>query len=200
MFISILFNILGIFLYLFLFWKKLREDYPANQIFSTGLFSLLGLAIFLFIFNKYLHPWWMYGGVLGMIVGLSLGIIKNKLRFYETYEAFVVSILPMLSFTFLIDSVGARSLFSFGYFIFIVILMGLAYFFDRHYKKFTWYRSGRIGFTGLTISGLFFLIRAIFASFFPFMISFTGKYEVIVSGIFAFTFFLLVFNLARQRT
>jgi hypothetical protein len=199
MIFSVMLLIIGAILFIFLFWKKLREDYPANYIFTTAIYSLLGLFLFDLVFSRYLHSWWFYGTILGSVLGLLIGVLRYKLRFYETYEAFVVGILPLSSFVMLSDAVSVRSLASFIYFVFIVILMGLFYTFDKHYKKFSWYKSGRIGFSGLTISGIFFLVRAIVASFFPYVLSFTGKLESIISGIVAFTFFLLVFSLSRQK-
>lgn len=199
MFFSIIFNALGVLLFLFLLWKKLREDYPSNQIFTVGIFSLLGLLIFNIPSNSFIPEWWFFATFAGSFLGLLIGVLKYKLRFYETYEAYVASILPITSFMFLVDSVRVRSIVSFIYFVFTVVLMGVFYIFDKHYKKFTWYRSGRIGFTGLSVTGIFFLVRAVVASFFSFVISFVDKFESIVSGIIAFIFFLLVFNLARQK-
>ena len=48
--------------------------------------------------------------------------------------------------------------------------------------------------------GAFFLARAVVAMVLPFMLSFSGKYEVFLSGIVAFFSFMGVFNLARQKT
>lgn len=191
--------ILGILVYLFLFWRKLKEDYPAAIIFSTAFFILGGMAVFYFLAFKYFKTGWFWADVLGALAGLFAGVYKHKIRFYETFEAFIIAILPWTALTFLADSVKASSISSFIYFVVIMALIGIFYLLEKHYKNFSWYHSGRIGFSGLAVAGAFFVLRAIFASFFPFVISFVGKFEAIASGIASFIIFLLLFNLARKE-
>jgi hypothetical protein len=111
----------------------------------------------------------------------------------------VAATLPWLGVIFLSDSIEKSNPASFIGFIVIILLIVLFYFLDAHYKKFTWYKSGRVGFTGLTTLGLLLLLRAAVAPIVPDMLSFSGKYEAIISGILAFVSFLLVFNLARTQ-
>ncbi|KKT33345.1 MAG: hypothetical protein UW21_C0012G0005 [Candidatus Woesebacteria bacterium GW2011_GWB1_44_11b] len=54
-----------------------------------------------------------------------------------------------------------------------------------------------MGFSGLLVAGLFFLIRAGVATAFPTVLSFVGGVEGTVSGIVAFAFFLGLYNLSR---
>jgi hypothetical protein len=80
-----------------------------------------------------------------------------------------------------------------------LILIVTFYFFETKYKNFSWYKSGKVGFSGLAVLGIFFLVRALVALSFSFVLSFAGKFESVFSGITAFLFFLGVFNLARQK-
>src|SRR4030042_6518724 len=191
-------NCVGVFLFLFIFWNKQREDYPSAEIFSTAFFVLAGIGLGAFVAFKFFPGWWFWTETLGALLGLGLGILRHKFRFFESFEALVIGLFPWLSLLYLTDSISYSSIFSFVAFVGVVALMGLYHFLDKHYKGFSWYRSGRVGFSGLTIAGLLFLLRAAVASFVPFVISFVLSYEAILSGIAAFVLFLLTFNLARQ--
>lgn len=193
------FNTLGILVFLFVFWKRLREDYTTGQIFTTGLYMIIGISLAVIIATKFLGPWWFWLGFAGAGLGLVLGVSRFKLRFFEVFEAGVSATFPWLGVVFLSDSIEKSNLTSFIGFVIIVLLIALFYFLDAHYKKFAWYKSGRVGFTGLATLGLFLLLRAAVAPIMPDMLSFSGKYEAIISGISAFVAFLLVFNLARTR-
>ena len=199
MLFGIIAGITGILIFLFLFWKKLKEDYSQNVVFSTAAFILAGIFIFNLTTHKYFSAGWFWAALVGALVGLFGGVIKFKMRFYETFEALVISSFPWMALIFLVDSVSSSSFSSFIYFFVVVALIGLFYLFERGYKNFSWYRSGRIGFSGLAIAGIFFVLRALVASFFPFVISFVDKFEAIASSIASFTAFLLLFNLARSE-
>jgi hypothetical protein len=200
MFFGILSAVLGILLFLFLFWNKQREDYPSGQIFTTAFYILIGIAAGYLISRRIYPQWWFWEALAGLAAGFGLGIFRFKFRFYEAFESLVIAILPWLSLVFLADSISSLSYFSFAAFVVIVALMGLYHFLDKHYKSFSWYRSGRIGFSGLTVAGVFFLIRAAVAFNFAFVLSFVVSVEAILSGVAAFILFLLTFNLARSET
>jgi hypothetical protein len=197
---KIAFNTLGVLIFLFVFWKRLREDYPISQIFTTGLYMIAGISLAVIISAKFFGSWGFWLSFIGAALGLALGVLKFKLRFFETFEAGVTATLPWLGVVFLSDSIEKSNISSFIGFIVIILLIVLFYFLDAHYKKFTWYKSGRVGFTGLTTLGLLLLLRAAVAPIVPDMLSFSGKYEAIISGILAFVSFLLVFNLARTQS
>ena len=200
MLFSIPATVLGIVIFLFIFWNKQREDYPSGEIFSTSFYILSSIGLGLLVSSKYFPAWWFWASIAGIILGLGLGLLRFRFRFFESLEAIIIGLLPWLSLVFLSDSISSSSIFSFGAFAVVVALMGLDHFLDRHYKGFSWYRSGRIGFSGLTVAGAFFLIRAAVASFLPFVLSFVESFEAILSGVAAFILFLLTFNLARQET
>jgi hypothetical protein len=191
-------NLAGVIIFLFLFWKKLREDYTGNQIFSTAVLALTGIGLGFLISLKFFPLGWFWLEFILALLGFTLGIVKFNLRPFELIEAAVVSLAPWLSLIFLSDSVVKINLSSFLAFFSVVCLTTFYIFLDSHYKNFGWYASGRIGFSGLATLGSFFLLRAILAYFFPFVISFIGRLEVIVSGVGAFISFLTLYNLSRR--
>lgn len=199
MIVGTLVSLLGVIVFLFIFWKRLKEDYASEIIFKTAFSIIFGVIIFTLISFRFFADWFLFGGMLGALIGLWISVARLKIRFYETLEAFVVGSLPYLSFVFLTDSVATSSLSSFSGFLMILVLLFVFYFLDVNYKNFTWYRSGRIGFVGLSTLAIFFLVRSTIAIFGITMLSFVGKYESIVSGIMAFIICLVLFNLGRKE-
>jgi len=197
---KVAFTILGIIIFLFIYWKRLKEDYSSSMVFTSGLYVILGIGIFGAIASRFLPVWWFWFDMLGVAVGLGLSILRYKLRFFETLEALTVALIPWFSFVFLINSIQTSSLVSLVGFIIMLLLLVSFYYFDARYKRFVWYRSGRIGFSGLTILGVFFLIRSLVAVFLSDVLSFVGTLDVLLSAVLAFSAFLAVFNLARTTT
>ena len=192
-------SIFGILIFLFIFWERLREDYAGEIIFQSGTYITVGIGLGWAFATKFFPDWFFWTSLLGGAAGLMLAIIRFGMKFYETLEAFSISLLPWLGLIFLSDSVIRSSLSSFLAFIAILIMVFISYWLDLHYKGFTWYKSGRIGFAGLAVAALIFTIRSFLAISRVTMLSFVGKYEAIVSGGLAFICFLLLFDLGRIK-
>ena len=197
--VGMMFNVLGILIFLFLFWKRLKEDYISNQVFSTAFSVVLAIILFNILARIFFPAWWFWASFFGISLSLLFGVLRYRLRIFETVEASVISLLPWLGLTFLIDSVSNSNLTSSVGAAAISVLIVAFFLLDKHYKSFSWYKSGRVGFSGLTILGLFFLSRAAIAASITNVLSFSGKYEVFLSAVLAFVSFLLVFNLARSE-
>ncbi len=188
----------GIFVFLYLFWRRLKDDYSSDMIFSASFLVLAGIAVGLIVSRFFAPALWFWTEFLGVSLGAAVGILKFRLRAFEVIEALALSLLPWVGLTFVSDSISHSSLPSFLGFVVCAALLALFVYFDKHYKSFSWYASGRVGFSGLSILGIFFSLRALVAIFFPFVLSFVGKYEVLISGIAAFSFYFLVLNLAKK--
>lgn len=197
---SIATNLLGVFVFLFIFWRRSREDYSAEIIFKTAFGILVGILTGFFVSLKFAPTafiWLMFAGAL---VGLGLSVFRLRVKFYETFEALIISSFPWISFGFLLDSVTHSSLSSFLAFIAILVFVFISYYLDAHYKNFTWYKSGKIGFAGIVTLGLFFIVRSVLAIFGINMISFVSQRpEAIISGAAALICFALLFNLGRIK-
>ncbi len=199
MLVNVLVCLLGALIFTFLFWKRLSEDYSSYIIFTSAFYIFIGVLVFYLLSLKLLPTWFFYFELVGAGAGLSFAIFKFKIRPYEAVEAAVVSFLPWLGLFFLKDSVRNLSLFSFVGFLVLLILLFLFYYLSLHYKNLSWYKSGRIGFSGLATLGIFFLIRAGVAIFFAGVVSFVGRSETAISGALAFICFLTIFNLGRVK-
>jgi len=197
---SIAANLVGILVFLFIFWKRLRDDYSPEIIFKSALDILGGILVGFLVSLSYLQGAFLWLMFLGALIGLALAIFRLRLKFYETFEALIISSFPWLGLTFLLDSVTHSSLSSFLAFVAILIFIFISYYLDAHYKAFTWYRSGKIGFAGIATLSLVFLTRSALAIFGTSVISFVGlRAEAVVSGAAAFICFILIFNLARIK-
>lgn len=199
MLINILVGFAGAILFLFVFWKRLKEDYSSNIIFNSGMSILLGIALGT-VFAKLIAPeWFFWTSFLGSLLGMFLMILKFKLKFYETFESLVLAGIPLISLVFFKDSIISSSLHSFLAFVASLVLIFLAFWLDVNYKNFTWYKSGKIGFAGLFSGIIFFLARTIVAILGISMISFVGKTDIVLSGISTLIFIGLLINLGRLK-
>lgn len=194
---NILTGLIGILIFLFIFWKRLKEDYSSEIVFKSATYIFMGILAGWLVSIKFFTEWFFWLEFVGAIVGLATSFRLLKVRFYETLEAFVIASLPWLSLTFLKSSVVESSFSSFIAFLITLVMIFVYYYLDYHYKEFTWYKSGKIGFAGLLTMAILFLIRSLLALFGIHVLSFVSKFEGIVSGAFAFICFLLIFNLGR---
>ncbi|HET7099097.1 MAG TPA: hypothetical protein VFI61_02600 [Patescibacteria group bacterium] len=196
--INILISIFGILIFLFIFWKRLKDDYASEIIFRSAFNILLSVGVASLLSFKFFPTWFLWAQFLGCIAGLGISYWQLNIRLYETLEAQTIAFLPWIAFIFLKDSVAGSNLASFIGFLAILIVIFIYYYFDSHYKNFTWYKSGKIGFAGLATLAFVFVIRSVLALTGISVLSFVGKYEAIVSGVSAFISFLLIYNLSRE--
>jgi len=87
---SIFTNVLGIFVFLFIFWKRLREDYSAEIIFKTAFDILVGLLAGFLLSLKFapIACFWLI--MAGALLGLAFAIFRLRVKFYETFEALII--------------------------------------------------------------------------------------------------------------
>lgn len=194
----IIFNVIGLTIFLFLFWKRLKEDYLPTQIFSSYFYMLFSILISYFLSIKFLPNWWFWITFVGFLLGLSIGLLKFKLKFFETYESAFLGLLISFSLYLLGDSVKNLNIVSFLGFVVSMVLIGIFQYIDMHYKNISWYKSGKVGFSGLTITAIFFLTRIIVSIFYPQTLSILPNYEIYISSICVLLSLALTYNLSRS--
>jgi len=202
-------SILAFFPYLFFYWSRLREAYEQEKIFTSGIVMYMSCLVGGVLVGKYAPSFfrkseifdplglWFWGGVVFYFLSLFWVVFYEKLRFFEVFEASSVGLLYLYLFVFAVGFVllgDARVLVGS---LAVVLLIGVFYVLDMKYKGFSWYKSGRVGFSGLTTLGMMFLFRAIVAVINIPMISFVGKMDAVMSGALAFLLFFSVFNLSE---
>lgn len=192
-------NIIGFFVFLFFLWKRLKDDYHFEKTFTLAFYVLLGLLISFFVSKQFFSEYWFWMELFGVVAGFAIGIIRLKMRVFESFEGVIVGGLIWLSLVFIADSIINSSLSSFLAFWVTFFCVFIFFFLDAHYRRFSWYASGRVGFAGLVTVGIFFLIRSMVALLLVPVISLSGRLETILSGIISFSAFLILFNLSRQK-
>ena len=198
MFEMVIANILGIFILIFLFWLRLKDDYHYEKIFNLVSFVLAGILIG-FISLKFVPSvYWFWIYLIAIILSFTVGIIKLKIRFFESLDSLVISLLPYFGLYLLSQSIKNYSLSSFIGFWIVTVFVFLYFFVDANYRKFTWYKSGRVGFSGLLVAGLFFIARSVLSVFFVDGPTIIGQLDIYISATFSFVSFLLLFNLAKK--
>ncbi|OGM14416.1 hypothetical protein A2V80_03245 [Candidatus Woesebacteria bacterium RBG_16_39_8b] len=186
----VFFNLVGVSVFLFIFWKRLKEDYIGNQIFGIAAFMLISLILSRIIANQFAPNFWFWFSLISQIFAISLGAFRYHTKLIETFEAGIVAYLPLLSFYFLSDAIKNSNAFSLFGSAVVATLFALFFAIDKRYKKFTWYKSGRVGFSGLFVAALFFVIRSIVALIWDGVLSFSGSWDfyfsiiVVISSIF----------------
>lgn len=202
--------IISIFCFLFLFWRRTKEDYPSNDIFevATSMLILSGVVSSLTIYAIYKIPsfplqisassilFWVFFIVSVLVVWFFSK--KKQMSFIELLDSSIFSYL--LSFFVIVSShalytKNPRSLILSGVIGFVFILY---IFLDERYKSFSWYKSGKVGFAGLFSAGVFFVSRAILALSFKSMTTILGPIDVLLSSLVAFAFFLMLYNIATK--
>ena len=91
-------------------WKKLKEDYISTHIFNTSFYVLVAILIVHLVAKNFFQASWFWLTFSGIGVGLTLGIVRYRLRIFETLEGATISLLPWLGLVFLSDSIVNSSL------------------------------------------------------------------------------------------
>lgn len=179
----------------------MREDYSSSLIFASGAYFIVSILAFslpsglvagLFTKSSVFNPSgiWFWTGFLGFCLGLLMSTKRLHLRFIETLEAALVAAAFWLMIVFVVSSAVLPA-------VLIVLLLVLFYFFEKNYKKFSWYKSGRAGFSGLLTACLFFVARAAASFLGSDELSLIGKADLVPSSVVAFLLLFSLYNLAE---
>lgn len=194
---TVLVNFLAVVVALFVFWRRLKEDYDSKEIFATASYILLASLLGVLATQYWLHSFAFLTWATGGFIGLVAGVRRFKLRFYETFEAYILAILYLLGLVALGGLVLGPSFASLYKLFALWVLVVFYHVLNANYHNFSWYASGRAGFAGLTAAGVGLLARVVAVLAMPAGFIAAGKSEALVDGTLSFVFFLLVFNLSR---
>jgi len=184
--------------FLFLIWRKLKEDYIQGQIFGAGFSFLIGASVSLIATIFILQEHWYIICILTSFIFLFAYVFKFKMNYFEVIEAFVPSFIVFNIFILVMKYLILRDL-KLAALFFVNVLCLIAYYISKkYYKSFRWYPSGRIGFSGLSTISLFFILYSIVAVL-PFhMISFLSKIGVFVSFAISILSTVLIIRISRK--
>jgi len=195
---------LGFFTYLFVFWRRLKDDYASPLIFVSSFFQLVLIILIYFAANRFLAPklypseliapqgLWFWAVIASLFVSQIVIARLTEMKYYEVFEASALSSLYLLIAFFLGKTLFLGAGLSLG-------LVALYYFLDHNYKRFAWYRSGKVGFSALTTLAIFFLVRALVAFIAPEALLLFGKIDTIISSLAAMITFASLYQLAESQ-
>ncbi len=197
---------LGGYFYLFILWRNLKEDYPSAQIFSIGIQTIIGLflggvlAQFLSssIHVRFLNAseLWFWGAFGGFFLVFSILVRRAHMRYWEVFQnAFLGILLALFVFlVFLVPSMGMSAIY-----LVVLVIISLATFLliQKNYRRFAWYRSGRVGVAGIIAAAVFFMGRAVIAAMGLPMLSLAGSIDVVASSLVAFLLFFNAYNISQ---
>lgn len=201
--------ILGISLFMFYYWRRLKEDYVHDLIFTSlgyifvgvslgGLVSFLLSRILIAVPFLNAGQLWFWGAFLGWVLAVVANVKLLKFKFFETFEASSIGLLIWLEMLYIANFISTQVVSSLGMSVFVFFLFILFRIFEKKYKQFSWYKSGKVGFSGLISLGIYFSARAVLALISINMVTLAGKIEVIFSTVTAFLLFFAVYYLSEQ--
>lgn len=206
-------HLIGIILFLFFYWRSLREDHTSQEIFSSSLIiigailtgSLIGSALVPVVGpTRIFSPrgLWFWGAAIGLVLGFIYTHKKYKFRLFEMIETVCIASLFWLLTLSIREAIWPISI---GF----ALLILLFFFLKKNYRRFNWYKSGKVGFAGLASLAIFFLLRGILAIFFyDAMVSFgrsngysllIGRIDALISATIAFCFILCIYTLSKSK-
>jgi hypothetical protein len=183
----------------FIVWKRLKDDYLNYQIFNSYLLVVILIIIGNFIVKNYISNIIFWMDVTAVLIGVFYAFVKYRMRFIETSEAFLVSFLLYLNvyyFDYMFIMKDYRIIL-----ISLVTLLSFATFFifEKLYKSFTWYKSGKIGFSGYAAFFIFMVTRALFSYFFKDLPFYGFYYDSLFSAITALIIMIVVYTIGNRK-
>lgn len=197
---------LGGYLYLFILWRNLKEDYPSAQIFSIGIQTIIGVGLgallaqflsssFQFRFLE-ASQLWFWGAFVGYFLSFSVLVSRAKMRYWEVFQygflgaisAFFVLLLTLT------PTSGIRAVYPL---VLIIVSFAVYALIQKNYRKFAWYRSGKVGLAGIVAAAVFFMGRSVIAALGLPMLSLAGSIDVVASGLIAFLLFFNAYNISQ---
>jgi len=160
-----IFRVLGIGIFLYLLWRKLREDYPDDEVVSLSwgvilaflvggrlAFGLENWGVWNYDLSRWILFWQNPGfnyviGYLTMLAGAWWFLRFKKWKIMSVLEDMVTPIFFLFTFFWVDEYI--RSGFDFELVKvapFLVLTMILGWWMKRKYRSFVWYKSGKKGF------------------------------------------------------
>lgn len=185
---------LSLFFYLFFLWKYLRDDYDTNKVFTFGFTTFISCVAALIIASLIVN-FWFYVGI--VVYGFITFLLFRKFgfRFFELLEAATPGYLFFLSTMYLRGVINNGESWNYALLVISLVVLLLFFVIKKHYKKFNWYKSGRLGFASMFSLGTIFFARSVSEVVAEGAISNIGVVGFIPSAILSFLAFFSLYNL-----
>lgn len=208
--ITLIFSLLlSSLFHLFVYWRRLREDYISKTIFKSGLvvlsftyamsFLTLKLSTHLQA-NKVYDPagFWFWTALVAYLIGLVYTSKKFRIKLNENFDAFTAGLIVNLLVIYIFQLVINQNFASMAMTLFFLVALILFNFLDTRYHKVGWYKSGKIGFSSLLIFALIFFVRALDSMFVTGIITMSGRVDFVLSLLTSFLGAFSLYNLGEK--
>jgi hypothetical protein len=162
-FLSAILILLGTVLFSFAFWRKLKDDYENDEIFTSTLMLLFGGLIGWFVVGRWFEPLVFWGFALGFLISGIYATVRLGLKSFETIDSMAWAFFWLWVFVELrVVFMGGLGRYGINLLPLTAPILGLFVyrFLDSRYRRFSWYPSGKIGFLGLASFAVYFFFRA----------------------------------------
>jgi hypothetical protein len=140
---------ISIFYFLFASFRRLREDYPQQEVVKMSLLNLITSGAIYYLFSRFDLQLSFIPFLLGLVLIVFIFAQQNNWRFWAVMEILTVPGLVswlLVSFGDWFQMGGA-----------LIVLVSNLYW--QNYRRFSWYPSGKIGFLFLMDLVIFSVMR-----------------------------------------
>ena len=172
----------SVFLIGFLYWRRLKNDYPPQALLSTYflsvlfLFTLPVIANLLLVKAKISFPQAEIFSWTGALIGFLLSIRlfrKEKINFWEVADFLWLSLSGLAMIFHLFRIITAlisppqpfiSHLFALGWWLSV---WGMSFLLSFSFRQISWYKSGKVGLSATLGPAIYFLGAGLLAFFLP---------------------------------
>jgi len=184
--------------FLYLFWKKLKDDYTSEQIFTCGFGVLLGVTFGNLVGSIFFPDFRFWLTLMGSVLALAVGIKRFRMRFFELLEAWTIGSLAILAVSNLYDLFSEANYLDLVFLAVTFFLIIIFFYINKRYKRYVWYRSGKVGFSSLMVLGLYFIFR-VSTDLFSGIMALRIVLDALFSGLLSFVSFLVLFRRSQDK-
>ncbi len=175
-------KVIIVYLVGFLYWRRLKQDYPASVLLWTFLFAVIGLFFIPFItgltlskfFPQFFIPTEIFlwgGSLVGFLLAAQL-FRKDKVNLWEVADSLWLTILSIVFLTQIFQSlfqlvtlkVNLSSLVFSGW---LLATWGISFWLSFNFRQLSWYKSGKVGLACTLGPAIYFLGNSLLAFFLP---------------------------------
>lgn len=188
-------SFLGVVLFSFVLWRRLKEDYPHEQIFFLTLLFLFVGFLSLVIIDKRLGDFSFWGVfVINILAGFYF-IKKLGFKFFESIDALAPSWFWFIFFFSLAGFLRDwKNIMSLSYPTAALLSLFTYHFLLARYRRFSWYPSGKVGFAGFFSLAAYFVLQALVAIYKTLVLSFnSASVDFAVNGLLSLVLVFIVY-------
>lgn len=154
---------MALIVFLYVFWKRLKDDYIANQIFSVAFLSIAGFISAVIYLKLFSFNWSFWGITVGVIFGMLVGVYRFKIKLLDALNSEIVAWSPLIIGAGVFTGITLAD----NLMIILSLIFGILYLSNDLILKLvqdvTKFKYGRSHISGLIVISLYMVLRFILA-------------------------------------